>query len=131
MKLSTIPLVVCNILLSSVANATLRSSARTPDAPSSVLWVVGAFALNTCSFTCWHFILRSGEELSSTQVIVSSSMIVLGVSMGSLLFGEIITPLRCLGVIMALMAISVMFYAGETSHTAMQTDESINVATDT
>ena len=125
MQLSILPLVVCNIVLSSVANATLRFSAGTPNVPPYLL-VVGAFALNTFSFTFWYLILHSGEELSSTQVIVSSSMIVLGVSMGSLLFGEIITPLRCLGVMMALMAIAVMFYAGKTPpHTTVLADEGV------
>ena len=132
MKLSAVPLVVCNIVISSVANATLRFSASTVSdgTLSPGVLVVGAFALNTISFTFWYVILHSGEELSSTQVIISSSMIVLGVSMGGLLFGEPMTPLRCIGVMLALMAIVVMFYAGRTHHTAVQADEGVSVAAD-
>lgn len=123
MRLSTVPLVMCNIMLSSVANATLRFSASSEARVPPAVLIVGAFVLNTISFIFWYLILHSGEELSSTQVIVSSSMIVLGVSIGNLVFGEIITPLRCLGVATALLAIVVMFYAGRIPHGAVRVEE--------
>jgi drug/metabolite transporter (DMT)-like permease len=127
MKLDTLPLVICNIVISSVANGTLRFS-TSADAQTNVsprILVAAAFALNTLSFTFWYSILSSGEELSSTQVIISSSMIVLGVSMGTLIFGEVITPLRCLGVLLALLAVSIVAYAGRTPHVPVQPDETV------
>lgn len=117
MQLSTLPLVVCNVILATIGNASLRQAARTPERER--LFLVAAATLNISSFSFWYVILRHGEDLASTQITVSSSMIVMSLLVGGVVFGETTTWLQLAGAGLALTAVIVMFAATQRTHDAM------------
>tara|TARA_E500000178_G_scaffold276217_1_gene275121 strand:+ start:321 stop:710 length:390 start_codon:yes stop_codon:yes gene_type:complete len=97
--------VVSNVVLGTTANSLLRWAATS----QHPFWTVfGAFSLNSGAFAFWYLLLSRGEGLSTTQIVVSSSMIVMSCIIAALVFSEPITPMHLLGGALALSAVGVM-----------------------
>jgi len=101
-------LLVAGIAFSALAQITLKYSARFDawGGPWLALSVAGA-AMYGASFLAYSFLLRK-EDLSKLSPIMASSVALIVVLAGALLFGEQLTPRRGLGIALGIAAIALL-----------------------
>lgn len=130
MRPQLLPCVLSNVVLSTCANSILRAAASATRDRASYL--AGAMLLNSVSFGFWYIILQSGEDLASTQITVSSSMIVCSIVVGRVVFQETTSALKMSGAALALTAVVVMFLErGSRAHSQLPRDGASTEGSDT
>lgn len=88
---------VCLILSSAVFSVAASASVRTFAATGSVQWVISAPVLNGVSFGIVAYMIGMRENISSTQLWISGTTVLLAAVTGNTLFHEGARPLALVG----------------------------------
>lgn len=106
--------VLANVLLASSANLFLKLSTR--DEELKTQYFLLSYLLNSSSFVVLYFLLMQ-NGLATNQVLVSSGVICLTSATGFAVFGETLSAMKGVSILLALSSIATM-YASSLPHTS-------------